>query len=304
MKKEICKKGHNAPQGLIPKITEAKNAGFCFGVKRAVRLAEESLKKGVAPVYALGPIIHNPQEVGRLEKAGIKTLKSPSVSKGTLILRTHGIPLCLHYKLLKKPELKIVDATCPFVTRAQNVIKKIAPQAEVIVIVGEKEHPEVKALVSYGMGKCKVIENVASAQKIKKTKDIIYIVSQTTQTPENFKKVVNVIKKVAKVKTYNTICRATFDRQSAAQRLAGTVDIMLVVGGKNSGNTRRLYEICSGKTKTYHIESAKDINAKWFKNKKNVGITAGASTPDWVIAEVRRRVKELSLAVVTKNKEK
>jgi 4-hydroxy-3-methylbut-2-enyl diphosphate reductase len=284
-----------ADVGRRPKIVTAKSAGFCFGVKRAIRLAEDTAKSGVTPVYTLGPVIHNPQEVKRLSNAGIKTLKSPDISKGALILRTHGIPKTVHDKLAKKRALKIVDAVCPFVKRAQDIIKKIAAKAKIIVIVGEKAHPEVKALVSYGLGKCKVVESPEGVAKIKKTDDTVYIVSQTTQTPENFSNVVKCLKKIANVKVYNTICRATFDRQSAALKVAGSADIMIVVGGKNSGNTRRLYEICSKETKTHHIELAKDIKPAWFKNKKIIGITAGASTPDWIIDEVKRRIKEIVL---------
>ncbi|MCL2799579.1 MAG: 4-hydroxy-3-methylbut-2-enyl diphosphate reductase [Endomicrobia bacterium] len=272
------------------RIWVAERSGFCFGVKRAINLAEETAGL-TRQVYTLGPIIHNPQEVKRLEKKGIKTLKNiKSVESGTIILRTHGIPLELHGKLEKRKSIEIIDATCPFVKRAQDIVRELGDKDETIVIVGEKIHPEVVALVSYGKGKCVVVENVKEAQKLK-GKGNLNIVSQTTQTPENFNAIVKCLKKRYKIKVYNTICKATFDRQKSAEKLAKTADLMIVIGGKNSGNTTRLAQICSAKTETYHIETVKDIKAGWFKNKKKIGLTAGASTPDWIIDKVKEEVK-------------
>ncbi|MCL2144143.1 MAG: 4-hydroxy-3-methylbut-2-enyl diphosphate reductase [Endomicrobia bacterium] len=272
-----------------PKIKIADKSGFCFGVKRAISLAEKTAdlhKK----VYTLGPIIHNPQEVERLDKQGIKTLKdAKTVKSGIIILRTHGIPLLLHEELKKKKSIEIIDATCPFVKRAQDIVKDLSGKDETIVIIGERVHPEVAALVSYGNGKCIVIENIKEAQNIKAEGDL-NIVSQTTQTPENFNAIVKCLKKRYKIKVFNTICKATFDRQQSAEKLAKTVDLMIVVGGKNSGNTTRLAEICSAKTKTYHIEKADDLKKSWFKNKNIIGLTAGASTPNWIIQQVQRRI--------------
>lgn len=276
----------------MAKIKIAEKSGFCFGVKRAINLAEKTADAN-QKVYTLGPVIHNPQEVERLDKKGIKTLKDPKkVKSGIVILRTHGIPLKLHNELEKKKSIDIIDATCPFVKRAQDIVKELSSKDETIIIVGEKVHPEVVALVSYGPGKCVVVENVKEAEKLK-IQGNINIVSQTTQTPENFDSIVKSLKKRYKVKVYNTICKATFDRQKAAEKLARTVDLMLVIGGKNSGNTTRLAQICSEKTKTYHIETDKDIDKKWFKNKKNIGLTAGASTPGWIIKQIQGRVEEV-----------
>ena len=156
-----------------------------------------------------------------------------------------------------------------------------------------KKHPEVVALVSYGKGKCLVVEDKKDVKNVKKT-DIIYIVSQTTQSPKMFEEIVNEISKISQVKVFNTICRATFDRQSAAAKLAKEVDVMIVIGGKNSGNTTRLYQICSNITKTYHIENVDEIETDWFNNIETVGITAGASTPDWIIENIKRRIKEIT----------
>ena len=275
------------------KITIAKSAGFCFGVKRAIDLAQDIASKN-KDVYTFGPLIHNPQEVSRLENENIKVIEDYSkIEKGVLVLRTHGIPLDIYENLSKKENIKIVDATCPFVKKAQDIIKELSKDSEQIVIVGEKKHPEVVALVSYGKGKCLVVEDKKDVKNVKKT-GIIYIVSQTTQSPKKFEEIVNEISKISKVKVFNTICRATFDRQTAAEKLAKEVDVMIVIGGKNSGNTTRLYQICSNITKTYHIEDVNEIEVEWFNNISTVGITAGASTPDWIIENIKGRIKEVT----------
>lgn len=274
------------------KIITAKSAGFCFGVRRAIDLAEQiPVKKN--GIFTLGPIIHNPQEVQRLEKIGIKSVADPfSVKKGTIVLRTHGIPAGIREKLVAK-ELNLVDATCPFVKRAQDVVNKQAKDKCSIVIVGEKTHPEVVALVSYGNGKCHVLERREDIKKHRFEKDV-RVVSQTTQTLENFNEIIEELeKKGYKVKAFNTICRATIDRQNAASRLAKKTDIMIVIGGKNSGNTRRLAEICGHFAKTYHIEIADEIKPLWLKNVKTVGLTAGASTPDWIIQKVKDKINSI-----------
>ena len=279
----------------VSKIKIAEKSGFCFGVRRAINLAEKTANSE-NKVYTLGPVIHNPQEVKRLEKKGIKTLKDPkSVREGTIILRTHGIPLELHKKLAKNKSLNIIDATCPFVKRAQDIVKALGAdnsKDDTIVIAGERAHPEVVALVSYGSGKCVVVENIKEARELK-AKGSLSIVSQTTQSPENFSNIVNCLKKRYKVKVFNTICKATFDRQRSAEKLAKKADIMIVIGGKNSGNTTRLSQICAEKTETYHIETVGDIKEKWFKNKNNIGLTAGASTPGWIIEQIKRRIENI-----------
>ncbi|MDR2617198.1 MAG: 4-hydroxy-3-methylbut-2-enyl diphosphate reductase [Endomicrobium sp.] len=278
------------------KIKVAKNAGFCFGVRRAIEIAEKTLKNK-SKVYTLGPIIHNPQEVKRLEKQGIKTLKSVSrIRDGYVILRTHGIPFDLHKKLNENKNINVIDSTCPFVKRAQDVVKELSNNETAgnlnIIIVGEKIHPEVVALVSYGNKKCVVIETPQEAKMFKGSKNLS-IVSQTTQTSENFNNIVNILSKNYKIAVYNTICRATLDRQQSAEELACSVDLMIAIGGKNSGNTTRLAQICSCKTRTYHIETFKDLKKSWFKNISTVGLTAGASTPDWIIKGVEIKVKEI-----------
>ena len=277
------------------KITIADSAGFCFGVKRAIDLVQDIASKN-DKVYTFGPLIHNPQEIQRLEKENIKVVEDFSkIEKGVLVLRTHGIQLNIYEKLLTKKNIELVDATCPFVKRAQDIVKELSKDINTkqIIIVGEKRHPEVVALVSYGKEKCLIVEDKKDVKNVKKT-DIIYVVSQTTQSPRNFDRIVEEISKISKVKVFNTICRATFDRQSSAKKLAKEVDVMIVIGGKNSGNTTRLYQICSNITKTYHIETVDEIEKSWFKNMDKIGITAGASTPDWIINNIERRIEELT----------
>ncbi|MCX5781348.1 MAG: 4-hydroxy-3-methylbut-2-enyl diphosphate reductase [Elusimicrobia bacterium] len=272
-------------------IKVAKNSGFCFGVRRAIEIAEKTVKPN-KKIFSLGPLIHNPQEVKRLENIGIKKIENTkSLKNKVLILRTHGIPHGLKEKL-KIQNLVIVDATCPFVKRAQDIVEKLAKAKKKILIVGEKKHPEIKALVSYGGSHCYVVEQSSDLKNLDLSGDIC-VVSQTTQSPQNFKNFVSIIKKInPQAAIYNTICKATIDRQTAAKELSKKVDVMVVVGGKNSGNTKRLAQICSKFTKTYYVETALEIKPQWFKKTKNIGISAGASTPDWIIKEVRKKIEE------------
>jgi len=276
---------------MHPSIQIADQSGFCFGVKRAIELAEKAALKN-KNVRTLGPIIHNPQEVKRLNKEGVKTINTSSkVKSGVIVLRTHGIPLEQHKKLKQNKAVKIIDATCPFVKRAQDIVSELGAKNETIVIAGEKAHPEVVGLVSYGNGK--VIENAKEAARFKTDKNkTVNVVSQTTQTPENLQAIVTALSKRYKVKVFNTICKATFDRQHSAAKLAKKMDLMLVIGGKNSGNTTRLAQICRKETRTHHIETAKDIKKSWFKNAGKIGLTAGASTPDWIIEQVKEEVEK------------
>ncbi|MDR0485853.1 MAG: 4-hydroxy-3-methylbut-2-enyl diphosphate reductase [Elusimicrobiota bacterium] len=273
------------------KIKIAAGSGFCFGVRRAIKIAEEAaLEK--SGVYTLGPIIHNPQEVERLRKLGIKILKTPSLKKGVLILRTHGIPMNLHRELEKKKDVKVIDAICPFVKRAQNTVRELSSKDGDIVIVGEKEHPEVKALLSYGNKRTFVLNSVKEAEKLDFSGGV-NIVSQTTQSIENFNAIVSFLSSKYKTAVYNTICKSTFERQFAASKLAKETDLMIVIGGKNSANTLRLAQICSRETFTRHIETEKDLKACWFRGKKSAALTAGASTPDWIVKSVQEAINNI-----------
>jgi 4-hydroxy-3-methylbut-2-enyl diphosphate reductase len=276
------------------KVTLAKQAGFCFGVKRATQLAFEAADKD-QKTYTLGPIIHSPQVVGKLEELGIRVLDSlDGLESGTIIIRSHGV----EQKDINEAQLRnldIVDATCPFVKKAQEHVKSLSEAGYGVVVVGDADHPEVQGIVSYGGEKVFV---VAAGEEVKKLPKMskIGVVAQTTQSFENLKNIVcECLLRGGEIRVYNTICDATAVRQEEAKELAGQVDCMLVVGGFNSANTSRLLEVCADlQPRTYHIETAAEIDPEWFVGAERVGVTAGASTPKWIIDEVMNKIEELN----------
>lgn len=276
------------------KVILAKQAGFCFGVKRATQMAFEAAGKD-QKTYTLGPIIHSPQVVNKLEEMGVKVLKDlDSMDCGTIIIRSHGVASGEISEAIQK-KLEIVDATCPFVKKAQEHVKSLSEAGYGVVVVGDADHPEVQGIVSYGGDKVFVVgsgEELAKLPKMSK----IGIVAQTTQSFENLKNVVSeCLLRGGEIRVFNTICDATAVRQEEAKQLAGQVDCMLVVGGFNSANTRRLSEVCAElQPRTHHIETAAEIDASWFTGVDTVGVTAGASTPKWIIDEVMNKIEELN----------
>jgi 4-hydroxy-3-methylbut-2-enyl diphosphate reductase len=274
-------------------IIIAKTAGFCFGVKRAVDMAFDMTKKKQKGIYTLGPIIHNPQVIERLKGKGISPIDD--IGKAgikSLIIRTHGIPSQLMNRI-SEAGYKIVDATCPFVKKAQHYAKLLMEEGYQVIILGDREHPEVQGLMSYAGKDVIVVDNKCSLPKIKRN---VGIVVQTTQPIEALKNLFGrVIEHVNEVKVYNTICNSTARRLKETGEMAKGVDIMLVVGGKNSANTTQLAKLCQAMSvSTYHIETANELRTKWFKGVKKVGITAGASTPDWIIKEVANRCEQIA----------
>jgi 4-hydroxy-3-methylbut-2-enyl diphosphate reductase len=273
-------------------IILADKAGFCFGVKRAINTAFEAATTGNA--YCLGPLIHNPQEVDRLRKAGVETVDDFSTLKegNSLIIRSHGVPPSI-LEQAKSQGLKIIDLTCPFVGKAQRHAETLRDEGYQVVVVGEKEHPEVQSIIGYAGKNAIVIENVQDLDEVK-LQHRIGIVAQTTQSYGNFSEIVLKLLRISKeLKVYNTICNSTTERQHAAQILAKQVDVMLVVGGRNSANTSRLATICRQEGKpTHHIEVAGEIQQEWFQGARRIGVTAGASTPDWVLNEVLERLQK------------
>ena len=274
-------------------IYVAEHAGFCFGVKRAIEMAESSLSDLEGPKHSLGPLIHNPQTVALLETKGIKPIGDiRNIEKGNIILRSHGVsPETI--EIADSLGLNIVDATCPFVKRAQRLAEALYKDGYKVVVVGDANHPEVIALVGWTRGNAVVIEDAEKAAALPEYPKIGAI-AQTTQTESNFLKVIEVLREKAKdFVVYNTICHATRDRQEAAMELAGKMDVMIVVGGRNSSNTQKLAKVCENTgTLTYHIENAEELSPRWFHDRLRVGVTAGASTPDWIIEEVVERMKE------------
>ncbi len=270
-------------------IILAEHSGFCFGVKRAISLAEEALSGG-AGVFSLGPLIHNPREVGRLEEAGLNIVESLGEvsSGGTLIIRSHGAHPSVFEEAGEK-RLRVVDATCPFVKRLHDIVDMLRREGYSVTAVGERDHPEVMALAGVD-----VVENAEDAGRVafsgKKG-----VVSQTTQSAENFRNVVGVLlEKAEELRVFKTICSATEKRQASALELSKKADVIVVVGGYNSANTRRLTEICTAAgARTVHIESADELEPSAFKGAAAAGVTAGASTPDWIVAEVIKRLGEM-----------
>lgn len=277
-------------------IMLAEQAGFCFGVKRAVDLAE---KTSTLPgfKYTLGPIIHNPQVVERLEQQGVKKVDHiDDVHGGTVIFRSHGVsPETLEEA--QNRNLHVVDATCPFVKRAQIEAKELHDAGYSVLIVGEKEHPEVQSIFAWAQGDAYIVSSLAEAQALSPLQKV-GIVAQTTLALRDFEAIVKVVaQKSTEVKVCQTICNATQDRQSAAASLANQVDVMVVVGGKQSANTARLARLCAEiGTTTYHIETAAELKPEWFKHVKKAGITAGASTPDWIIEEVFHTMQDIDFS--------
>ncbi len=271
------------------KVVVGKQAGFCFGVERALKIALESREKQEGPVYILGSLIHNPRVVSDLEKCGIITINDlKTVEPGSvLLIRSHGAGPKI-FNEAEKLGLKVIDATCPFVKQEQNLAKGLLHDDYQVIVVGDPEHPEVQAVVESVSGQALVI-NPLNIDLLSKDdfRPKAGVVCQTTQKQENLNRVVGAILPLIKeLKVYNTICNATVQRQSETYELAEKSDLLLVVGGKNSANTRKLAEIGSSLVPTYHIESIDEINSKWFHGKEIIGVTAGASTPQEQISEV------------------
>lgn len=276
-------------------IIVAKKAGFCFGVKRAVDIAFQLAREKRKGVYTLGPIIHNPQVVERLKEKGIVPIEDIKTKKNVraLIIRTHGIPLHLS-KEISYMGCEIIDATCPFVKKAQYYAKLLKEEGYQVVILGEKNHPEVKGLMSYANDDDDVIV-IDSETPLPKLKSRVGIVVQTTQSLEALKKVLSdTLEHANEIKVYNTICNSTALRLKETEKMARKVDVMLVVGGKNSANTTQLTRLCKSlSVPTYHIETSSEIKEEWVKNANKLGITAGASTPEWIIKEVEKRIRDI-----------
>ncbi|MFQ5596726.1 MAG: 4-hydroxy-3-methylbut-2-enyl diphosphate reductase [Nitrospiria bacterium] len=279
-------------------VVLAKHAGFCFGVKRAVKLAEDTANNQSGPAHSLGPLIHNPQVVEALSRKGVKRVESLSdVKEGVVIFRSHGVSSPEVFEEAQARGLSVVDATCPFVTNAQKYAKQLVEEHYQVVMVGDRNHPETKSVLGHAGGEVLVTESFDEIKNYlnKYPKKKLGIISQTTQTYRKFSEiVVKCLEICEEVKIFNTICYATDDRQTEAEDLAEKVGAMVVVGGRNSANTTHLAEICRrSKIPVYHIETAQEIQRNWFPGIDTVGVTAGASTPDWIIDDVVRYLEGL-----------
>jgi len=274
-------------------IRLAESYGFCFGVKRAIEIAEESKN---AVTY--GPLIHNKEEINRLkDKFFVRTANSMDEigDEKRVIVRTHGI-VKEDLAKLKSSGKEIIDATCPFVTKPQNIVEQMSSEGYKIVIFGDENHPEVKGVKSYSKNGAVItldtegLENIAFGPKVA-------VVSQTTRKVEEFKKIVNyLLERVSEVRVFNTICNATFENQDAAREIAKSSDVVIVIGGKNSSNTKQLLSISKDYCEdSYLVENESELKKSWFDGKKSCGITAGASTPDWIIEKVISKIREITI---------
>ena len=277
------------------KVKLASNYGFCFGVKRAIKIAEDYKNSAT-----MGPLIHNQDEINRLKNdfnVGLYNNLSDVKDNDTVIIRTHGIPKN-DLKNLKALNAKIINATCPFVTTPQQIVKKMSIEGYSILIFGDSDHPEVKGVQSYAQNQedVHIVLEPSDLQNIVFKNNKIATVAQTTKKKEKYLEIVNyLILKNKEVRVFNTICDATFENQDAARELSKEVDIMIVIGGKNSSNTKQLHSIClENCIDSYLIENDTELDSSWFVNKKLCGVTAGASTPDWIIQQVVGKIESFN----------
>jgi 4-hydroxy-3-methylbut-2-enyl diphosphate reductase len=276
------------------KIRVAKNSGFCSGVKRAVDLAFEASKANER-VYTYGPIVHNEQVVEKLKNIGVETINELNDGiNGTVIIRSHGISP-KEYNILEDRAIYFIDGTCPLVKKIHKDVEEYKKQGYHMVIIGDKDHPEVKGIIGFAGEDYTVINGIDDISNIPLYSNIV-VVSQTTYLREKWQTITERIKEVIKdAVIIDTICYATKNRQLETEKLAKESDLMLIIGGRDSSNTKKLCEISKKYCDSHWIQTDKDINPEWFNNKKNIGITAGASTPQWIIEEVVRKMDELNV---------
>ncbi|HZX10174.1 MAG TPA: 4-hydroxy-3-methylbut-2-enyl diphosphate reductase [Acidobacteriota bacterium] len=270
----------------------AKNSGLCYGVKRALKIAKKTRQLKSGKVYTLGDLIHNPQVISDLEKRGIETANNTEeIKEGTVIIRSHGASPSI-YDSLNQKNIEIVDATCPIVKNIQKLVSQLAEKEDEIIIVGNRKHPETIALKGHSFGKGFIIENKKEAGKLL-PKNKRAVISQSTQDFNTLKEVTGVLLGLTQeLKIHNTICESTQIRQAATSELAANVDVLFIIGGKNSSNTNKLYQISKKILKnTYFIESAKQIKPDMIKGANKIGLSGGASTPPEVIQEVSKKIK-------------
>ncbi len=274
------------------KIELAESYGFCFGVKRAIKIAEENRNSAT-----YGPLIHNANEIDRLKNDFNVALSEnlDSFRAGdTAVIRTHGIPK-QELSTLNERNVNVIDATCPYVTKPQQICEEMSAQGYDIVIFGDESHPEIKGVKSYAIGNVFVVNSPSEIDRLN-LREKVATVAQTTRKIEEYQQIVGKLMADHKeVRVFNTICNATFDNQDAVRDLAQKADVMIVIGGKNSSNTKQLHSIAKEYCQdSYHIESQNDLQSEWFSEKKFCGISAGASTPDWIIDDVISKIKSLT----------
>ena len=278
-------------------VIVAKTAGFCFGVKRAVEKVYEQIGKTEKPIYTYGPIIHNEEVVKDLRKKGVEVIDSLEELKAArdcvVVIRSHGVGKDV-YQILEENGAEIVDATCPYVKKIHRIVEEQSKAGRQVLIVGDAAHPEVQGIRGWGDSGTKVIENEQDFLDLQLPEGSrLCIVAQTTF---NYNKFQDLVEKISKTRydilVLNTICNATQERQVEAKKIASSVDVMLVIGGKHSSNTQKLYEICQEECRnTYYLQTLGDLNPECIGSVSSVGITAGASTPNNIIEEVHTNVR-------------
>ncbi len=266
-------------------IIVARNSGFCYGVRRALQLARKTGKKAGQRIFSWGEIIHNPEVIASLRKDGILVADSLSQLKpgDTVIIRSHGISPAVH-RALRKKKVKLVDATCPIVKKIQQTVDRLSRRSGEIIIVGNKNHPEIQGLLGYSRGKARVVENEEQARALPFRKRRA-VLAQSTQDGQLFSQVVGVLaEKTAELQVFNSICQSTRIRQVATAELARQVEALLIIGGRNSSNTNKLYQISRRLLpRTYFIESPEEITPEMLRGVNKIGLSGGASTPPEVI---------------------
>lgn len=276
-------------------VMVAKTAGFCFGVRRAVEKVYEQVKEGKHPIYTYGPIIHNEIVVKDLEEKGVHVIQTrqelEELTEGTVVIRSHGVEKEIYDRIIQK-NLNLVDATCPYVKKIHKIVERESQKGSKIVIIGNSNHPEVQGIKGWSQTPVTVIESEEEAEKFQHLEENqVCIVSQTTFNYNKFNKLVEIIsKKRYDIIVLNTICSATEERQTEAGKIAALADCMIVIGGKHSSNTQKLFEICKKECEnTYYIQTLDDLDATSLPSMGCVGITAGASTPNNIIEEVQKK---------------
>ena len=284
------------------KVKVAETAGFCFGVKRAVDKVYQLIEEGVSPIYTLGPIIHNEEVVSDLAEKGVRVITEndfEKIHRGTVVIRSHGVGKNV-YTALEKDGISYVDVTCPFVLKIHRIVEKESRAGKHIIIFGDPNHPEVRGICGWCQGTHTVLSSKEDVEDFSPPPEKeLCVVSQTTFNYNKFKELVEILSKkrydnnVLNISNIlNTICNATEERQKEAKTIAGEVDTMLVIGGKHSSNTQKLFEICKEECgNTYYIQTPVDLDSEMFHHSSYVGITAGASTPKKIIEEVQEHVR-------------
>lgn len=276
---------------MTPRIEIARHAGVCYGVERALELAHRAGTDALPLVHTLGPLIHNPRVVNELEEAGVQMAnRLEDIPAGAVIIRAHGVAPVVEDEARERG-LSVLDATCPYVKKVHVAAERLRAEGYQVIVVGEAGHAEVEGIMGHAGEGAVVVSGPEDLDGLKLAPKVGVVV-QTTQTDERLTAVVSaLLPRTREVRVVNTICKATHERQESAAELAARADVMVVIGGRNSGNTRRLAQICAvACPRTYHIESADEIDLSWFVDAELVGVTAGASTPERHIREVIDRI--------------